>query len=133
MGFFIIVFYMFVRQWPADLEGALLTVPEFLAYPLAWVLLATLLCIAIAGGIFVVPLYAFLTTRVSGDKASRTIAATNMISSTFMVGGAVLAVTMTYIGIAIAEQVLASVALCILTSLIARKLHAEEHVPSVYR
>ena len=130
MGFFIVLFYLFVRQWPADLEGSFLTVPQFLAYPLAWVLLAVLLFISIAGGIFVVPLYAFLTTRVSGDKASRTIAATNMISSTFMVGGAVLAMAMTYIGLAIAEQVLASVALCLLTSWAARKLHAEEHLPS---
>ncbi|MBL4791863.1 MFS transporter [Citromicrobium bathyomarinum] len=132
MGFFIVLFYLFVRQWPADLEGSFLTVPQFLAYPLAWVLLAVLLFISIAGGIFVVPLYAFLTTRVSGDKASRTIAATNMISSTFMVGGAVLAMAMTYIGLAIAEQVLASVALCLLTSWAARKLHAEEHLPSAH-
>ena len=132
MGFFIVLFYLFVRQWPADLGGSFLTVPQFLAYPLAWVLLAVLLFISIAGGIFVVPLYAFLTTRVSGDKASRTIAATNMISSTFMVGGAVLAMAMTYIGLAIAEQVLASVALCLLTSWAARKLHAEEHLPSAH-
>jgi hypothetical protein len=39
---------------------------------------------------------------------------------------------MTYIGLAIAEQVLASVALCLLTSWAARKLHAEEHLPSAH-
>ncbi|MBD59455.1 MAG: MFS transporter [Citromicrobium sp.] len=132
MGFFIVLFYLFVRQWPTGFEGSFLTVPEFLAFPLAWVLLGILLCIAIAGGIFVVPLYAFLTTRVSGNRASRTIAATNMVSSTFMVGGAVLALGMTAAGLAIAEQVLASVALCLLTSWVARKLHAEEHLPSVH-
>ena len=46
MGFFIVLFYLFVRQWPADLEGSFLTVPQFLAYPLAWVLLAVLLFIS---------------------------------------------------------------------------------------
>ena len=133
MGFFIVLFYVSVRQWPSEFAGDLLTVPEFLAYPLAWVMLGILLLIAVAGGMFVVPLYAFLTTRVAGDRASRTIAATNMISSTFMVGGSILAIGMTFIGIAIAEQLLASVALCLLTSWIARKLHAEEHLPSVHQ
>ena len=132
MGFFIVMFYIFVGQWPANLEGAFLTVPEFLAYPLAWVLLGILLLIAIAGGVFVVPLYAFLTTRVSGDRASRTIAATNMISSVFMVGGAVLAMAMSALGIPIAEQVLSSVVLCLLTSWAARKLYLEEHLPSAH-
>jgi len=132
MGFFILLFYVFVRQWPVGFEGDLLTIPEFLAFPLAWVLLGNLLLIAIAGGSFVVPLYAFLTTRVAGDKASRTIAATNMISSVFMVGGALLAILMTLIGIGIEEQLLAGVALCLMTSWAARKLYVEEHLPSVH-
>ena len=132
MGLFIILFYVFVRQWPVGWEGELLSVREFLAYPLAWVLLAILLLISIAGGSFVVPLYAFLTTRVAGNKASRTIAATNMISSIFMVGGAGLAILMTFIGIGIEEQLLASVALCVLTSWAARRLYAEEHLPSAH-
>ena len=132
MGFFITVFYLFVRQWPSGFDGELLSVPQFLGYPLAWILLGVLLCIAICGGVFVVPLYAFLTTRVAGDKASRTIAATNMISSVFMVGGAVLAVLMTLVGIGIEEQVLASVVLCVLTSWYVRKLYDEEHLPSVH-
>ena len=132
MGFFIAVFYVFVRQWPIGYPGQLLSVPEFLSYPLAWALLGVLLCIAICGGVFVVPLYAFLTTRAAADKASRTIAATNMISSVFMVGGALLAVFMTLIGIGIEEQVLASVLLCVATSWFVRRLYAEEHLPTVH-
>ena len=42
-------------------------VREFVAQPLAIPLLLTLLRIAIAGGMFVVPLYAFLTTFVRQD------------------------------------------------------------------
>lgn len=132
MGFFLVLFYVFVRQWPTGLEGPFLTVPEFLTYPLAWVLMINLLMISVAGGIFVVPLYAFLTTRVAGNMASRTIAATNVISSSYMVFGSVLALVMTYLGISIAEQLLASVALCLITCWMARKLHAEEHLPSLH-
>jgi len=132
MGFFILLFYLFVRQWPTGFEGDLLTIPEFLAFPLAWVLLVNLLLIAIAGGSFVVPLYAFLTTRVARDRASRTIAATNMISSVFMVGGALLAILMSIVGIGIEEQLLAGVILCLMTSWAARKLYAEEHLPSLH-
>jgi len=131
MGLFIVLFYLLVRQWPTGFEGDLLTVPEFLAYPLGWALMVTLLLISMAGGVFVVPLYAFLTTRVAGDKASRTIAATNMISSSFMVGGAVLAIGMTAIGLAIEEQLLASTLLCLLTSWMARKLYQAEDLPTV--
>src|SRR3546814_7388997 len=44
-----------------------------------------LLGIAIAGGMFVVPLYAFLTTTVAKSQTARTVAANNIVNSGFMV------------------------------------------------
>ena len=108
---------------PAD---ELFTVGEFLVQPLALALLANLVLIAVAGGMFVVPLYAFLTTKVDKSEASRSVAANNLISSIFMVIGAGVAGGLGFLGIPLQEQLLASLLLCLLSAQLARKLHALE-------
>lgn len=133
LGALLVTFYLICRSWnlvPAD--GAMFGVAEFLRQPLALVLLANLLAIAIAGGMFVVPLYAFLTTRVDKSEASRSVAANNFISSIFMVVGAGLAGVLGYFGIPLEEQVLISLVLCLLSAQLARKLHRVEglHAPA---
>jgi MFS family permease len=123
----LIGFYVLCRMWnltPAT--GELFTVGEFLAQPLALALTANLLLIAIAGGMFVVPLYAFLTTRVEKSEASRSVAANNFISSVFMVIGAGVAGALGFVGIPLQEQLLLSLVLCLLSAHLAKKLHATE-------
>jgi MFS family permease len=123
----LIVFYVLCRMWnltPAT--GELFTVGEFLAQPLALALTANLLLIATAGGMFVVPLYAFLTTRVEKSEASRSVAANNFVSSVFMVVGAGVAGALGFVGIPLQEQLLLSLLLCLLSAHLARKLHAIE-------
>ena len=126
MGLFVIAFYSVAKLWQADQPTELLDVAGFLAWPMATVLLLCLLGIAIAGGMFVVPLYAFLTTRVAPDKASRTIAANNIVNSGAMVGGSLLAMAMSAAGVPIVEQVLISAAMCLISAFLARKLLAAE-------
>ena len=122
MGLFVIAFYAVAKLWQADQPTELLDVAGFLAWPMATVLLLCLLGIAIAGGMFVVPLYAFLTTRVAPDKASRTIAANNIVNSGAMVGGSLLAMAMSAAGVPIVEQVLISAAMCLVSAWLGRKL-----------
>jgi MFS family permease len=127
LGAFLIVFYGLCKIWnlvPAS--GDLFTVSEFLVQPLALALLVNLLLIAVAGGMFVVPLYAFLTTRVDKSEASRSVAANNFISSVFMVVGAGVAGALGFFGIPLEEQLLVSLVLCLLSAHTARKLHATE-------
>lgn len=127
LGVLLIGFYGLCRMW--DLQpssGELFTVWEFLAQPLALALTANLLLIAVAGGMFVVPLYAFLTTRVDKSEASRSVAANNFISSVFMVIGAGLAGALGPLGIPLQEQLLLSLVLCLFSAQLARKLHATE-------
>ncbi|MCA0909139.1 MFS transporter [Qipengyuania gaetbuli] len=126
MGFFVIAFYGVAKLWQADQPTELLDVAGFLAWPMATVLLLCLLGIAIAGGMFVVPLYAFLTTRVAPEKASRTIAANNIVNSGAMVGGSLLAMAMSAAGVPIVEQVLISAAMCLVSAWLGRKLLAAE-------
>ena len=130
LGGLLVSFYLICRGWNlVPQQGPLFGVEEFLTHPLALVLIANLLLIAVAGGMFVVPLYAFLTTRVDKSEASRSVAANNFVSSVFMVVGAGLAGVLGYFGIPLEEQLLFSLVLCLLSAQLARKLHAIEDLP----
>jgi MFS family permease len=126
MGALLISFYLLCRMWNIAPEGELFTIGEFLAQPLALAITANLLLIAVAGGMFVVPLYAFLTTKVAKSEASRAVAANNLISSIFMTAGAALAGALGFLGIPLAEQLLVSLLLCLLSARLAKRLDALE-------
>ena len=122
MGLFVIAFYLVCRLWQADQPTELLDVAGFLAWPMASVLLLCLLGIAISGGMFVVPLYAFLTTRVAPERASRTIAANNIVNSGAMVAGSLLAMGLSAAGVALTEQLLLSAAMCLVSAWLGKRL-----------
>ena len=82
-----------------------------------------LLGIAVAGGMFVVPLYAFLTTTVPKAQAARTVAANNIVNSGAMVTGSLLAVGMSVAGMPTADQLLLAAAMCLISAWLAWKLH----------
>lgn len=71
---------------------------------------------------FVVPLYAFLTTFVDKAQTSRTIAANNIVNSGAMVIGSLLASGLSAAGVAIVNQLLLSAAMCLFSAWLARKL-----------
>jgi len=87
MGVFVAAFWFVCTLWPTARIDGLMDIPDFVAQPLALPLLGALLLIAVAGGMFVVPLYAFLTTRVAPSQAARTIAANNIVNSGAMTVG----------------------------------------------
>jgi MFS family permease len=126
MGLFIVLFYLVCRAWSLNAPTELMGIWEFVGWPMAMALLACLLGIAIAGGMFVVPLYAFLTTRVAPDQAARTIAANNIINSGAMVAGALVAMSLSILGIPVAEQLLLSAAMCVVSAYLAKRLHRAE-------
>ncbi|MDP4539109.1 MFS transporter [Qipengyuania sp. DY56-A-20] len=126
MGIFVIGFYLIARGWSGETTSGLLSIGEFVVQPMAPLLLISLLGIAISGGMFVVPLYAFLTTRVAPEYASRTIAANNIVNSLAMVGGALLVIALTALGMAVIEQVLLSAAMCLISAWLGRRLYRIE-------
>jgi len=126
MGVFVTAFYVVCRMWQANAPTQLLGVMEFLSWPMATVLLLCLLGISIAGGMFVVPLYAFLTTRVAPEQAARTIAANNIVNSGAMVAGAMVAMSLNMFGLPIAEQLLLSAGMCIVSAWLGKRLHNAE-------
>ena len=129
MGLFVAVFWFVCHEWSADVGSAeLMNVGAFLSQPLAPVVLITLLLIAIAGGMFVVPLYAFLTTKCDPSVAARMVAANNIVNSGAMVIGSLIAVGLSTIGVPIVEQLLLSAAMCLVSAWLAVVLHKAEKV-----
>jgi len=122
MAAFVGVFFLICRQWPQLPEGTLYDTAGFIAMPLAIPLLLALLGIAVAGGMFVVPLYAFLTTFVDKTQTSRTIAANNIVNSGAMVIGSLMASGLSAAGVSIVNQVLLSAVMCIYSAHLGRKL-----------
>jgi predicted MFS family arabinose efflux permease len=116
MGVFVVAFHIVCRMWPHPIGKALLDVPQFIVQPLAAPLLLSLLGIAVAGGMFVVPLYAFLTTVVDKSETARTIAANNIVNAGAMVVGSVIAIGLSAAGVALADQLLLGAAMCIIAA-----------------
>ena len=113
MGAFVLMFYLVCRAWvPHD---GLYGVMEFIQLPLAPALLLSLLGISIAGGMFVVPLYAFLTTVVDKSQTARAVAANNLVNSLSMVAGAVVAIGLGFV-VSIVDQLLLAAAMCLISA-----------------
>ena len=87
MGLFVVGFHLTSVTWVGAPDGTLYKIRDFLAHPGALPMVGSLLGIAIAGGMFVVPLYAFLTTTVPKSQTARTVAANNIVNSGAMVVG----------------------------------------------
>ena len=126
MALFVVLFHFVCRAWDGDDIVGLLDVAGFMARPLAVPLLLTLLGVAVAGGMFVVPLYAFLTTSVEKSQTARTIAANNIVNSGAMVVGSLLAVALSAAGVAIVNQLLLVAAMCLGSAWLGRLLFEAE-------
>jgi len=142
MALFVVAFYFVCRSWGAAPEmhvydiaasavrtlGAnpppmLYDIGGFLNHKGVAPLLLSLLGIAISGGMFVVPLYAFLTTTVPKDQTARTVAANNIVNSGAMVAGSLLAIGLGFAGVGTVDQLLMSAAMCLVSAWLAVKLH----------
>ncbi len=126
MGLFVVAFWWVCHSWYSHPQDGLLDTAGFMAEPLAIPLMLSLLGIAIAGGMFVVPLYAFLTTFVAKTETARTIAANNIVNSGAMVLGSVIALGMSAGGVPMVDQLLLGAAMCLLSAWLGRKLVAAE-------
>jgi len=122
MGLFVLDLFRRVKNWPAD-GGSLLGVQEFLAMPDGPWIVFDLLGVAIAGGMFVVPLYAFLTTTVAKSRTARTIAANNIVNSGFMVAATVILAVAVQLGVTVADSLLIVAAASVVAAWLGWRLH----------
>jgi MFS family permease len=86
-------------------------------------MIIALLGVAVTGGMFVVPLYAFLTTTVPKSETARTVAANNIVNSGAMVIGSLVAFGLSSLGIGPADQLWLVAAMCLVSAWLGWKLH----------
>ncbi len=123
MGGFVVLFSIEARGWNGAPGGALYGWREFMGQPGALAVLATLLAVAVTGGMFVVPLYAFLTTTVEKDQTARTVAANNVVNAGAMTVGAVAVLGITALGVTPEDMLLVVAGMCLISAWIAQRLH----------
>ena len=122
MGLFVVLFHFVALTW-GEHGAELTTLGNFLVHPMAGLMILCLLGIAITGGMFVVPLYAFLTTTVPKTETARTVAANNIVNSGAMVIGSLLAFALSSAGIGPVGQLLMVAAMCLVSAWLGWKLH----------
>jgi hypothetical protein len=105
MGLFVVHLYWNVLNWPVA-EGPLLSFHDFIVIPRAEWIMFDLFGVAVAGGMFVVPLYAFLTTTVPKSETARTVAANNIVNSGAMVLSAIILTGLVLAGVSVAGTLL---------------------------
>lgn len=123
MGVFVFAFHLVARHWGTTEAHQLSNFWQFLDHPGAIPLIGSLLGVAIAGGMFVVPLYAFLTTTVPQSETARTVGANNLVNAGFMVAGSGLALGLSSIGVPAVDQFLLTAAMCLFSAWLAWRLH----------
>ncbi len=122
MALFLMVMYWTLAYWPTPTESDLTEWRDFIAEPSSYVLFAELFLVSTAGGMFVVPLYAFLTTTVEKSEAARTVAANNIVTS-----GAGVAAALIFVGIqrfvTIPQTFLLVAGICLASTWFVQQLH----------
>lgn len=122
MGLFVLDLWWSVSHW-GPVGPELMNWKSFLMLGKGDRMIIDLLGISIAGGMFVVPLYAFLTTTVAKSQTARTIAANNIINSGAMVIGALIYGLLVSVGVSIADTLFMIAAACLISAWIAWRLH----------
>lgn len=124
MGLCVVLFSILCKTWPPAEAGHYYTWLEFIEMPRAILVIAALVSIAVSGGMFVVPLYAFLTTTVGKDQTARTVAANNVVNSGAMAVGALLVQGLSdWAQVTPANMLYVVAAMCPISAWLAWKLH----------
>ncbi len=122
MGVFVLLLHFVALAWGKN-GPELTTLGNFVFHPMAGLMILALLGVAVTGGMFVVPLYAFLTTTVPKTQTARTVAANNIVNSGAMVIGSLAAFGLSKAGIGPVGQLLLVAAMCIVSAWLGWKLH----------
>ncbi len=122
MGLFVLHLYWNCLGWPVN-GGELMDLDTFIRIGQAEWIMFDLFGVAVFGGMFVVPLYAFLTTTVPKSETARTVAANNIVNSGGMVFAALLLTVLVQVGVSVEGTLLMVSVASIGAAWIAWKLH----------
>ncbi len=123
MSLFVVLMVVAANRWDPAPEGVMYSLREFALHPDAPLVALSLLGVSVTGGMFVVPLYAFLTTTVESDHTARTVAANNIVNSGAMVVGAVGAVALANAGMSVIDALVCVAVMCFGAAALSWQLH----------
>jgi len=123
MGAFVLLMAVSAYSWHGAPPGHLLGLAEFARHPQAAFVALSLLGTSVTGGMFVVPLYAFLTTTVESDHTARTVAANNIVNSGAMVLGAAVTFVLAAMGMSVVTALGSVALLCLGAAFMSWRLH----------
>jgi hypothetical protein len=122
MALFVLLLYLVALNW-GEHGPELTTLGNFIFHPSAGLMIAALLGVAVFGGMFVVPLYAFLTTTVDKSQTARTVAANNIVNSGAMVAATLMLTGLVLLGVSVAETLFLVALGSIVAAWLGYKLH----------
>ena len=85
MTFFMMDLYHACNHIPVNTSGQLIGLGHFILTLNSWRIMLDMFLISVSGGLFVVPLYAFIQVKSPPEERARIIACNNIINSFFMV------------------------------------------------
>jgi acyl-[acyl-carrier-protein]-phospholipid O-acyltransferase/long-chain-fatty-acid--[acyl-carrier-protein] ligase len=98
---------LFFASLPAAATATLLPLGVFLRSFTCWRVVFDVLMLAVAGGLYIVPLYALLQKLADPAQCARVIAASNIMNAVFMVGSAVATILLLWLGLTVPQIYLA--------------------------
>jgi acyl-[acyl-carrier-protein]-phospholipid O-acyltransferase/long-chain-fatty-acid--[acyl-carrier-protein] ligase len=96
-------FDLWLSSKAIEVQPSIQTLGAFLGHASSWRVLSDLLLLAIAGGIYIVPLYAILQSRSRESERARMVAANNITNAAFMVISAAASAAMLAGGFSVPE------------------------------
>jgi acyl-[acyl-carrier-protein]-phospholipid O-acyltransferase / long-chain-fatty-acid--[acyl-carrier-protein] ligase len=116
--------YLMVYTTPVATGGELLDAAGFLDVWQHWLVLASMLMVAICGGIYMVPFYAMLQHRTPAEYRSRIMAASSLSDAVLMTAAALVSAVLLSLGFGITDLFLVVATSNLLVVFYARKLSA---------
>jgi acyl-[acyl-carrier-protein]-phospholipid O-acyltransferase / long-chain-fatty-acid--[acyl-carrier-protein] ligase len=107
LGLAVFGFDLYLASPVADAQGPLVGVWAFLAVAAHWRIVIDLAAIALAGGLYCVPLYAVMQAKSAPEHRARVIAANNIMNALFMVTAGAASALILSMGLGIASIFLA--------------------------
>jgi acyl-[acyl-carrier-protein]-phospholipid O-acyltransferase/long-chain-fatty-acid--[acyl-carrier-protein] ligase len=123
MSIFMFDIYLTAKNLPT--HHPLLTLPEFMAYPIHLRILLDVLFMTICSGFFVIPLYALIQERSPEAVRSRVIATNNIMNALFMVGSTLYVILFTFLQFSLLQIFLLTAILNLLVAICTCKLLPE--------
>jgi acyl-[acyl-carrier-protein]-phospholipid O-acyltransferase/long-chain-fatty-acid--[acyl-carrier-protein] ligase len=131
MAFFGFLIYLFSNGYQHQEQAH--NIIEFARYGQSWGIMVSMFLLAVAGGLFSVPLYAILQARSEPSHRARIVAANNIINAIFMVGASLFMGILLEQGLTIPQVFLATSLIGLIVAIYICLLLPQTILKSIFR